>query len=173
MQRILMHMFLHVPDQGFLKPSEHWNLVLFSEYNKILDMFFFSFPTFQFPKWITLNFYFFIHLLYLWPTLAPAPPLGISPYVACLVLVQRHGRLNYAVCVLRKPRKALHIWLDELYLKLEMFKWSLLLLLFLFTAVTLNCVVCFFFLSIKLFRHSNRNFPPEADLLSSRLTFYG
>lgn len=44
MQRILMDMFLHVPDQGFLKPSEHWNFVLFSEYNKILEMFFFFIP---------------------------------------------------------------------------------------------------------------------------------
>lgn len=74
-------------------PQTTWALKfsLFSEYDKIIrGVFSFPLPTFQFPKRISLNFW----VLYIFFTSANPLP----------ALVHHHGCLNYAVCVLSKPR---------------------------------------------------------------------
>lgn len=74
-------------------PQTTWALkfCLFSEYDKkLLGVFSFPFPTFQFPKRILLNFW----VLYIFFTSANPLP----------ALVHHHGCLNYAVCVLSKPQ---------------------------------------------------------------------
>lgn len=76
----------------------------------------------------------------------PLPPLQISPR---LVLAPYHGHLNYAFRVRSKPQKALHIWLDKLYLRLEMCKGSLLFYSLLSLQILLFC-------SVELFRCKNR-----------------
>lgn len=46
---------------------------------------------------------------------------------SCVVLVQYYDHLIYAFLVRRKPQKALHSWLNELYLRLELCRGSLIL----------------------------------------------
>lgn len=91
---------------------------------------------------------------------SPSPP-ALSTYLPVSFLAQYHGRLNYAVC--RKPQKALHSRLDELYLRLENVP-RILAVLF-FCCHSKFCCTC----SMELFR-------PNRKLTESRLksfqTFY-
>lgn len=137
---------------GLPKISEHWNLIYIVSIRQIYGRqmifvcFFILIPSIPiinislflafcaFASWMRLletSDTLITHLLslFLWIS------LGIAP---CLVLVQYHGHLNYAFWVYRKHQRALHIWLDKLYLRLENVQRILAVI---FSAVTPNLIV--------------------------------
>lgn len=108
-------------------PQPTWALtfsLLANMIKSLRDIFSFPFPTFQFTKKLDklLGFIYFLYFR------TPRPP----PHLSGFCLSSWPAELC-SLCSF-KTSNALHVWLDKLYLRLEMFQWYLLLLLF--TAVT-------------------------------------
>lgn len=137
---------------GLPKISEHWNLIYLISIRqiygrKMISICFFilipSSPIIDISLFLAFcGFVSWMRLLETSDALIPhvlSLFLWISLRIAsCLVLVQYHGHLNYAFWVYRKPQRALHIWLDKLYLRLENVQRILAVI---FSAVTPNLIV--------------------------------
>lgn len=173
-----MHMFLHVPDQGFLKPSEHWNLVLFSEYNKILEMFFFiPIPDIPVPKVNNaslLRFYTFsLPLAYSRPRPRPRPHLWMSPqmlHVSLLSSITAVWTMQFVF--LENLESFAHLTWRALF-EIRNVKMILAVVaLFIYCCHSELCCGFFFFSPSSCSDIQIGNSPPKADI-SSRLTFYG
>lgn len=144
-----MHTFLHAPYWGFLKPPEHWNLVFLVKVNIFQGVFFI-------PNSQHSNFpseYRFISGFCLFSLLLPIHPPTHTHTTPCSCPPSWLSELC-SLCSFTISN-ALHIWLDKLYLRLEMFQWHLLFVLLLL----LLSLQIIFFCSVQLVWYSNGTFP--------------
>lgn len=122
-----MHKIL--PWLGLLKTSEHWDLCFWLAHQLHSNPATF-FPTLITFPFVNRNCFSSLHLLWHLFFFFEDPSLLIHLSPDLFLFFWRgggffHGHLNYAFWLHVKPSNILHMWFNELYLRLEMCRWFL------------------------------------------------